>query len=89
MQNTYLFPFSITKENVFDRLELANIHQISTLKSACGKKIRRNLTELKKTDKWNELKEASPKLAFSVLEGFPNEGTCTCPHSDDSDGWDD
>jgi hypothetical protein len=34
--------FSLSLENVFDRLELANLHQIDSLKSACYKRIKNN-----------------------------------------------
>jgi hypothetical protein len=54
---------------VIDRLKLADLHQINPLKAACGKMIRKKFSKLGKTDKWTELKETSPQLAFSALEG--------------------
>jgi hypothetical protein len=64
---------------VIDRLKLADLHQINPLKIACGKMIRKKFCKLGKTDKWTELKETSPQLAFSAIEG-----PCTGVHSDDT-----
>jgi hypothetical protein len=74
--------YSITVKNVFDRLELAELHQIDSLKSACGQIIRKNLKELKETDKWAKLKETSPQLVIAVLEQFPD---LVVPEQEDDD----
>jgi hypothetical protein len=58
---------------VFDRLELAELYQINSLKSACGQLIRQNLSRVKKDAKWIQLKMASPQLALSMLEEFADE----------------
>jgi hypothetical protein len=55
-------------ENVVDLLKLADLYQTDLLKTACGKMIRMNLEEVKKMDKWIELKTSSPQLVISVLE---------------------
>jgi hypothetical protein len=60
-------------ENVFDRLELAELYQINSLKFSCGQLIRQNLSKLKMDAKWLELKTEAPKLAFTILEGFSDE----------------
>jgi hypothetical protein len=58
---------------VFDRLELADLYQINSLKSACGQLIRQNLSKVKTDAKWIQLKIASPQLALSILEEFADE----------------
>jgi hypothetical protein len=68
-----LFNFSLSLENVFDRLEMADLYQIKSLHSACGKLIRCNLEMVKKNAKWQALKKNSPELAFSILEEFADE----------------
>jgi hypothetical protein len=61
--------FSLSKENVFDRLALADLYQIDSLKYACGKMIRKYRKKLKETNEWIRLKESSPQLVISILEG--------------------
>jgi hypothetical protein len=58
---------------VFDRLVLADLCQIDTLKSSCGQLIRRNLSVVKTNAKWTELKKKSPDLVISILEEFTDE----------------
>jgi hypothetical protein len=58
---------------VIDRLEKADLYQLKSLYSSCGRLIRRNFKILKKEAKWLELKKKSPELAFSILEEFAEE----------------
>jgi hypothetical protein len=65
--------FSLSLENVFDRLEMADLYQIKSLYSSCGQLIRRNIKTVKKDAKWLELKKKTPELAFSILEQIVEE----------------
>jgi hypothetical protein len=71
---------SLSLENVFDRLEMADLYQLQSLYSACGRLIRRKLKIVRKNAKWQELKSKSPQLALSVLEEFADDCLrCNCP----------
>jgi hypothetical protein len=76
---------SLSLENVCDHLKFADLYKINSLIKSCGKMIRQNLGELKETEKWNEFKEASPKLVISVLEEFADETSDEDEDSDESD----
>jgi uncharacterized protein with ATP-grasp and redox domains len=52
---------------------MADLYQMKSLHSSCGKLIRRNLNTVKKDAKWLELKKKAPELAFSILEEFEEE----------------
>jgi hypothetical protein len=55
---------------VLERLELAELYQINSLYSSCGKLIGYNMKMVKKDAKWLELKTKSPELAISIFEEF-------------------
>jgi hypothetical protein len=82
--------FSLSLENVFDRLELANnLHQLNLdgLKYFCGQKIWRNLGRLMGTDKWAKLDDTS-KLA--ILQGMAEYHKKRCDAEDGqyiAGGW--
>jgi hypothetical protein len=66
--------FSLSLENVFDRLEMADLYQIHSLYASCGRLIRRNLNTVKEEAKWLELKKKAPELAFTILEDVDEFG---------------
>jgi hypothetical protein len=55
---------------VFDRLELANLHQLDGMKYACGKMIMSNLGELKDTNKWAELNGTSKSDILEAMAEY-------------------
>jgi hypothetical protein len=65
--------FSLSLENVLERLELAELYKIKSLYSSCGKMIQRNMTMLKTDAKWMALKMKSPELVISILEEFAEQ----------------
>jgi hypothetical protein len=62
--------YSLSKENVFDRLDLADFYQIDSLKYACYEMIRKYRETLKETNGWIRFsirfKETSPKLVIPL-----------------------
>jgi hypothetical protein len=65
--------FSLSLQNVFETLALADLYRIGRLKYYCGKFMLQNLPTVKKSAKWIELKKKSPELAFYILEEFAEE----------------
>jgi hypothetical protein len=58
-------------ENVFDRLQLAELYQLKSLKSDCAGMISDNIFEeekLKQMPGWIELEKNWPELALYVLK---------------------
>jgi hypothetical protein len=81
------FIFSLTFENVFDRLEVAELYGTEKLKSACSRMISENLKMLKRKPEWIEMQKNSPKLAQHVKQaGREYEKQClrkkkeACPY---------
>jgi hypothetical protein len=68
-------------ENLFERLHLAQMHDLDALKSACSQLIWKNMKMLRKTGQWTGLKLTAPQLALAVLEESEHMPTF-CPHCD-------
>jgi hypothetical protein len=64
------FYFSISLENVLDRLELVDAWKTESLIAPCGQLIRQNLKKVKANPKWIGLKSKLPEIVFAILEGF-------------------
>ena len=67
---------SLTPENVISMLLLAHSHSCSKLAGECLPVIRANMTTLKKTEDWKELKKHG-EVVILVLESFSDCYDCT------------
>jgi hypothetical protein len=65
--------FSLSLKNVFERVEMADLYQMRSLYSSCGRLIRSNMRTVKEDAEWLELKKKAPKLVISILEEFSDD----------------